>query len=77
MNDRPLHEALLRIKHGDDLKAFREHLAKLLDAEKRSLVRVSGEEMFRTIQGRAQAFDLILNLIEDSNKVLEMLAARK
>lgn len=77
MNDRHLQEALLRIKHGDEFKAFREHLQAQLDAEKRALVRASGEEMFRVIQGKAQAYDALLNQIENSNKVLEMLAARK
>lgn len=69
--DRVLLEALLKINNLDDFAAFREYLAEQLNEHKTRLVFMADDRQVHNLQGRAQALDELIDLIESAPTVLD------
>ena len=71
MNKRSLYESFHRLRTQSDMAPVREYLQGQLDECKAMLVYVSSEDNFRLVQGRAQAWKHILDLVEQSTSLLD------
>lgn len=74
--DRPIAEALVRVKNGPDLEPFRRWLRGREEKARNDCVAQSGDALIRA-QGRAQELRELQNTIEEANTLFEKLKDRK
>jgi hypothetical protein len=63
-HDQRLTENLLRIKHSDEFLPFRELLVRLRDEARMQTSTLGPDVMLRQMQGRAQAFQQLIDEVE-------------
>lgn len=68
---RALAECLLKIKNLTEFQPFREMLETELNLIKEQLVTQADEKALRNAQGRAQAIDGLIDLIDDAEKLVD------
>lgn len=66
-----LYECLMRLKHGPEFEPFRTHLHEQWAAEHARLEKESKSEVFLRVQGRAQAYSELKDLVERAPELLE------
>ena len=62
--DQKLTENLLRLKHSDEFHPFREFLVRLRDEARNQTSTLGPEVMLRQMQGKAQAFQQLIDEVE-------------